>query len=50
VAQRSRRFEILVLRPPFVATIEKVLNIHFDGLHEGDTGKLGEAFHATREA
>jgi hypothetical protein len=28
-----------------VAAIEKVLQVYFDGLHEGDTKKLGEAFH-----
>ncbi len=28
-----------------VADIEKVLRVYFDGLHEGDTKKLGEAFH-----
>lgn len=28
-----------------VAAIEKVLQVYFDGLHEGDTRKLGEAFH-----
>ena len=28
-----------------VAAIEKVLQVYFDGLYEGDTGKLGEAFH-----
>jgi hypothetical protein len=28
-----------------VAEIEKVLQVYFDGLYEGDTGKLGEAFH-----
>lgn len=28
-----------------VAEIEKVLKVYFDGLHEGDTKKLGEAFH-----
>ena len=27
------------------AAIEKVLQVYFDGLYEGDTGKLGEAFH-----
>ena len=25
-----------------VAAIEKVLQVYFDGLHEGDTRKLGE--------
>ena len=29
-----------------VAEIEKVLQVYFDGLYEGDTNKLGEAFHA----
>ena len=28
-----------------VAAIEKVLQTYFDGLYEGDTNKLGEAFH-----
>jgi hypothetical protein len=28
-----------------VAEIEKVLQVYFDGVYEGDTGKLGEAFH-----
>lgn len=28
-----------------VAEVEKVLQIYFDGLFEGDTGKLGQAFH-----
>jgi len=28
-----------------VAEIEKVLQIYFDGLYEGDTKKLGQAFH-----
>ena len=28
-----------------VAAIEKVLQVYFDGLYEGDTRKLGEAFH-----
>jgi len=28
-----------------VAEVEKVLQVYFDGLYEGDTGKLGEAFH-----
>jgi hypothetical protein len=28
-----------------VAEIEKVLHTYFDGLYEGDTKKLGEAFH-----
>jgi hypothetical protein len=28
-----------------VAEIEKVLQVYFDGLYEGDTGKLGQAFH-----
>lgn len=28
-----------------VAEIEKVLKVYFDGLYEGDTRKLGEAFH-----
>jgi len=28
-----------------VAEIEKVLKVYFDGLHEGDTKKLGEAFY-----
>ncbi len=28
-----------------VAAVEKVLQIYFDGLYEGDTKKLGEAFH-----
>lgn len=28
-----------------VAAIEKVLQVYFDGLYEGDTTKLGEAFH-----
>ncbi|MBN9488743.1 MAG: nuclear transport factor 2 family protein [Alphaproteobacteria bacterium] len=27
------------------AEIEKVLQIYFDGLYEGDTKKLGQAFH-----
>ena len=29
-----------------VAAVEKVLQVYFDGLYEGDTRKLGEAFHA----
>jgi Putative lumazine-binding len=28
-----------------VSAIEKVLQVYFDGLYEGDTKKLGEAFH-----
>ena len=28
-----------------LAAIERTLKIYFDGLHEGDTGKLGAAFH-----
>jgi hypothetical protein len=28
-----------------VAAIEKVLQVYFDGVYEGDTRKLGEAFH-----
>jgi len=28
-----------------VAAVEKVLQVYFDGLYEGDTKKLGEAFH-----
>ena len=28
-----------------VADVEKVLQVYFDGLYEGDTKKLGEAFH-----
>ena len=28
-----------------VAEVEKVLQVYFDGLYEGDTAKLGEAFH-----
>ncbi|MBV8394391.1 MAG: nuclear transport factor 2 family protein [Alphaproteobacteria bacterium] len=28
-----------------VAEIEKVLQVYFDGLYEGDTKKLGSAFH-----
>ena len=28
-----------------VAEIEKVLQVYFDGLYEGDTRKLGQAFH-----
>ena len=28
-----------------VVAIEKVLQVYFDGLYEGDTKKLGEAFH-----
>ncbi|SJZ31826.1 Putative lumazine-binding [Enhydrobacter aerosaccus] len=28
-----------------VAEVEKVLHTYFDGLYEGDTRKLGEAFH-----
>ncbi|MCW5747578.1 MAG: nuclear transport factor 2 family protein [Alphaproteobacteria bacterium] len=28
-----------------IAEIEKTLRIYFDGLYEGHTGKLGEAFH-----
>ena len=28
-----------------VAEVEKVLQVYFDGLYEGDTRKLGEAFH-----
>ena len=29
-----------------VSAVEKALQVYFDGLYEGDTGKLGEAFHA----
>ena len=29
-----------------VAAVEKVLQLYFDGLYEGDTAKLGEVFHA----
>lgn len=29
-----------------VTAVEKVLQVYFDGLYEGDTRKLGEAFHA----
>jgi hypothetical protein len=28
-----------------VAEVEKVLQVYFDGLYEGDTSKLGVAFH-----
>ena len=28
-----------------VVAVEKVLQVYFDGLYEGDTKKLGEAFH-----
>ena len=28
-----------------VAEVEKVLQVYFDGLYEGDTAKLGQAFH-----
>src|SRR6187455_825147 len=28
-----------------VSAVEKVLQVYFDGLYEGDTGKLGQAFH-----
>ena len=28
-----------------IAAIERTLQIYFDGLYEGDTRKLGEAFH-----
>ena len=28
-----------------VAEVEKVLQVYFDGLYEGDTRKLGQAFH-----
>ena len=28
-----------------VSAVEKVLQVYFDGLYEGDTKKLGEAFH-----
>jgi hypothetical protein len=28
-----------------IAAVEKVLRLYFDGLHEGDTAKLGEVFH-----
>ncbi|HJQ60294.1 MAG TPA: nuclear transport factor 2 family protein [Vineibacter sp.] len=28
-----------------IAEVERTLRIYFDGLYEGDTGKLGEAFH-----
>lgn len=28
-----------------IAEIEKTLQVYFDGLYEGDAGKLGEAFH-----
>src|SRR5262245_38752673 len=28
-----------------VTAVEKVLGVYFDGLYEGDTKKLGEAFH-----
>ena len=27
-----------------IAAVEKVLQVYFDGIYEGDTGKLGEAF------
>ena len=29
-----------------VSAVEKVLQVYFDGLYDGDTKKLGEAFHA----
>lgn len=29
-----------------VVAVEKVLQLYFDGLYEGDTAKLGEVFHA----
>jgi hypothetical protein len=28
-----------------IAEVEKTLRVYFDGLYEGNTGKLGEAFH-----
>ena len=28
-----------------VSAVEKVLQVYFDGLYEGDTKKLGEVFH-----
>jgi hypothetical protein len=28
-----------------IAEVEKTLRVYFDGLYEGDTRKLGEAFH-----
>lgn len=28
-----------------IAEVEKTLRVYFDGLYEGDTSKLGEAFH-----
>jgi len=32
-----------------LAAIEAVLQTYFDGLYEGDVGKLGAAFHATAD-
>jgi hypothetical protein len=29
-----------------VSAVEKVLQVYFDGLYEGDTKKLGEVFHS----
>ena len=29
-----------------VSAVEKVLQVYFDGLYEGDTRKLGEVFHS----
>ena len=31
-----------------VSAVEKVLQVYFDGLYEGDTKKLGEVFHHAR--
>ena len=31
------------------STVEKVINLYFDGLYEGDADKLGAAFHPTAD-
>ena len=31
------------------STVEKVVNLYFDGLYEGDADKLGAAFHPTAD-
>jgi hypothetical protein len=31
------------------ATVEDVIQLYFDGLYEGDAGKLGEAFHPSAD-
>ena len=32
-----------------VADVEKVLQVYFDGLYEGDADKIGEAFHPSAD-